>query len=112
MRLTVIILLICVVVAGGCKKHKDEPIPDCVRTQVEWMKNHAICQSGNSVKEYKFQGAIVYVFSDGNCMSDGGASVLDEHCHSLGLLGGIAGNTKINGVEFSTAVYVRTIWSN
>jgi len=76
------------------------------------LKNSSTCQTGKSIKEYKFQGAIVYLSDAGNCMPDSQAAVIDENCQYLGSLGGIAGNTKINGVEFSTAIYVRTVWAN
>jgi hypothetical protein len=36
--------------------------------------------------------------------------VISSDFKSLGYLGGIAGKTKINGVEFSTATFVKTTW--
>jgi hypothetical protein len=39
------------------------------------------------------------------------SEVLDENCNSLGFLGGIAGNTKINGEDFNNAKLKRTVWS-
>jgi hypothetical protein len=38
------------------------------------------------------------------------SEVYDSNCNSLGFLGGIAGNAKINGEEFSNATLVKTIW--
>jgi hypothetical protein len=46
----------------------------------------------------------------GFCGGDLSAAVLDADCNSLGGLGGYLGNTRINGVEFSIAVYKRTVW--
>ena len=46
----------------------------------------------------------------GSCGADLFANVFDADCNILGNLGGIIGSTTINGVEFSTAVYKRTIW--
>jgi len=38
------------------------------------------------------------------------SEVADSDCNSLGLLGGIAGNTIINGEEFSNAKFIKTTW--
>jgi len=110
MRLIAIILFFCIAATCGCKKN--EPFPDCLNSLIETLKNSASCQTGKSIKEFKFQGAIVYLSDSGNCYPDGTAAVIDENCQYLGSLGGFTGNTKINGVEFSTAVYIRTIWAN
>ena len=54
---------------------------------------------------------MVYVFDLGTCGADMTSEVLDENCNTLGFLGGIAGNTKINGDDFGNAKYKSTIWS-
>jgi len=38
------------------------------------------------------------------------AEVMSSDCVSLGFLGGFIGNTKINGEEFSSATFIKTIW--
>lgn len=85
--------------------------PNCIETKISQFKN-ITCQHKASVKEYRFEEKEVYVFEMGNCGADLTADVFDSDCNLLGYLGGIQGNTKINGIEFSTAVYIRTIWSN
>jgi hypothetical protein len=41
------------------------------------------------------------------------ATVFSENCEKLGILGGFAGNTKINGVEFGQiAVKIKTLWTD
>lgn len=66
-----------------------------------------------SVKEFIFQGKTVYVLSEGNCIANSGAEVIDSDCNHLGYLGGFVGNIEINGVEFSpNATLIRTIWEN
>jgi len=96
---------------SGCKKEHN--IPQCISEKITSFSSSLVCQNGASVKEYSFQGGLVYVFSMGNCGADLSAGVYDSNCNYLGFLGGFTGNTKINGVEFSTAaVYKRTVWSN
>jgi hypothetical protein len=95
----------------SCKKSNH--VSDCIQLKVYEFKSSVICSSGASINEYIFQGKLVYVFGDGHCMADGGASVFDFNCEYLGSLGGLAGNTKINGIDFSAnAKYKRTIWHN
>jgi hypothetical protein len=50
------------------------------------------------------------VFDPGTCGADMAAEVIDSECNSLGNLGGIAGNTEINGANFSNAILESTIW--
>jgi hypothetical protein len=96
----------------GCRKHDVQESP-CMAASVENFKKATICDHGASVKTYEFDGKTVYVFHPGDCGADMQAKVTDANCHVLGYLGGIAGETKINGVEFSTnSYYLRTVWSN
>lgn len=70
------------------------------------------CETGRSVKEYTFQNKRVYVFDQSSCGGDMTSEVTDENCKSLGYLGGMMGNTEINGEDFSNAVFNKTIWKN
>jgi len=36
--------------------------------------------------------------------------VISSDCNSLECLGGITGNLKINGAEFSPATFIKTTW--
>ncbi len=40
------------------------------------------------------------------------SEVIDSDCNSLGFLGGISGNTEINGEDFSNAIIQSTTWEN
>jgi len=108
MKLLVFYLLLIPGIFCSCRK--TNTIPECLQSKIDHFKNTS-CEHGASVKKYRFQGKIVYVFSMGFCGADMAASVVDNDCNYLGLLGGIDGNTEIGGVGFSTAVYVMTVWS-
>jgi hypothetical protein len=101
-------------ITTACKKDDTGCGSACIDREVETFKSKTlVCDQGASVKEYLFQGKPVYVFEIGPCVSDTWSDVKDAQCNHLGMLGGIAGFTKINGVEFSSnAVYQRTLWSN
>lgn len=68
------------------------------------------CDKNPNVKEYTFQDKPVFVFDPGQCGADMTSEVLDKNCKSLGFLGGFTGNFKINGEDFSHAVFVKTVW--
>ena len=67
-----------------------------------------------SVKEYQYQGKIVYAFEpDGRRIKDGTTMIKDGECNALCNVGGFAGpsnNQCLGGNFFKDAVYKRTIW--
>ena len=104
-------LAICLILTlASCKKSSSTP--DCIQLEIDRLKSTASLCDYASIKEFRFGGKLVYVISYGNC-PDGVSGVVDRNCNSLGYLGGIAGNTKIDGVDFgANAQYKRTIWHN
>lgn len=103
---TLIILLFASLLLS-CSKI-DKEAPKCLNKKIK-ENQKGNCDDAN-VEEYLFQGKTVYVLGFYNCASDGAAEVVDSDCNRLGYLGGIEGNTKINGEPFSNAVYVKTVW--
>lgn len=85
--------------------------PVCLQQKIEEWKGQ-YCPKGKSVKQYTFQNKSVYVFEPGNCGADMQSIVLSTDCAVLGALGGFTGNMMINGEDFKSAVYVKTVWSN
>ncbi|MGV3763026.1 DUF6970 domain-containing protein, partial [Parapedobacter sp.] len=63
------------------------------------------------VNQYRFQNQDVYVF-DSRCCCDWISKVMDADCKVIGGLGGLAGNTQINGEDFGNAEFVREVWRN
>ncbi len=102
-------ILVCLFVScrrGDCSKGT----PQCIKGKITDFDKTA-CDNGK-VEEYVFQGQTVYLFETGNtCGADLTSEVTDENCVTLGYLGGIAGNTKINNEDFSHANFKRKIWS-
>jgi len=111
-KIFLIFLIVSVSILSGCEKSfPKEGISACLENKINEFKDIA-CDKGATVKEYTFQGETVYKLYPGNCGADMTSAVIDSGCNSLGDLGGILGNTKINGEEFSKAIYVKTIWDN
>jgi hypothetical protein len=108
MRASVFILAFCLFIFSACKKDRNR----CVDSKIDDFKKTAPCSSGAKVDEYKFQGNTAYVFEPGNCGADMTSEVLNDKCETIGFLGGISGNTKINGEDFSNAKFQKTLWSN
>ena len=94
----------------ACEKI-DSDAPDCIKKLIRHPDGLGLCEKGAFVNLYSFQGQNGYVFNPGLCGADMAASVFTDNCENLGILGGIAGNTKINGVEFGqAATLIKTIW--
>lgn len=92
----------------ACHKAKQD---QCVDSKTNKFKKEC-CSSGAEVSEYTFQGNTVYVFDPGICGADQTTEVTNNECETMGYLGGITGNTKINGEDFSKAKFKKTVWSN
>ncbi len=94
----------------GCRKNDiARGTPQCIEDKIQEFSRSSSCDDV-LVKEYKFQGKAVYAFEPGTCGADMTTEVLDSDCKTLGHLGGFAGNTKINGEDFSSAKFVRVTW--
>ena len=106
-----IAILFVFVALISCNRLDIEPgAPPCIETKVVSFSKTSICSNAR-VTEYIFQGKNVYVFGPGNtCGADLTSEVVDSECNSLGYLGGISGNTKINGENFSNAIFVVIVW--
>lgn len=83
----------------------------CIDSKADDFKK-TCCNNGAKVSEYTFQGNTVYVFDPGICGADQTSEVTNKKCEAMGYLGGISGNTKINGEDFSKAKFEKNIWSN
>jgi len=105
------VLFILVAACTACSDI-DTDSPDCIKHSIRGFRSTTACDDGANVREYLFQGQMVYVFDPGTCGADMTSEVMDEGCETLGYLGGIAGNMIINGESFTNAVYQRTIWEN
>lgn len=104
--------LSCILILAfvSCNKSNDEKdTPACISNKITEFDRSSSCNSAN-VKQYTFKGETVFTFDPGTCGADMTTEVQDYNCNTLGYLGGITGNTKINGEDFSKATYIKTIW--
>ena len=110
---TRIFMLSCVVISivlSSCLKSKiADGTPRCIQEKIREFRKDATCDDAH-VDEYQFQGGLVYDFDDSSCMMDGGSVVYSDNCNKIGSLGGISGNSEINGESFEHAVFIREIW--
>src|SRR6218665_162442 len=103
-------MLLAVSLAAACNKQGiAKGTPACVKQKIKTFEKESSCGDA-SVKKYNFQGKTVYAFEPGTCGADMTTEVISESCSSLGFLGGFAGNTTINGEDFSKAELVETVW--
>lgn len=110
-RIILLLALFVLNVQSACDKYKlsgDEP--KCLIEKIKTFDSNTACNDEVKVVKYKFQNTYVYVFDPGNCGADMTSEVIDSECNTLGYLGGIMGNTKINGEDFSNAQEISILW--
>ena len=107
-------ILILLLTILSCNNKQPQIVePPCIADQVIYFSENEACDSGASVREYEFQKDVVYVFNQGNCGADFANAVVNYDCDTIGYLGGLIGNTEINGKEFfEKAKFVRTLFEN
>ncbi|MCF6361687.1 MAG: hypothetical protein L3J29_13125 [Cyclobacteriaceae bacterium] len=105
------LLLILSSVLISCNREEEAygVIPRCINDLITEFKKSASCND-SKVDQYLFQDQIVFVFKPGSCGADMQAPVIDFNCNTLGSLEGIAGNTEINGEDFTNAQFIKTVW--
>jgi len=104
-------LLITVLACRSKSKIQANASANCIELKIEDFKKNA-CSNGASIKQYSFQNKTVYAFLPGNCGADMTTEVIDENCKTLGFLGGIIGNTQINGESFPINQSTKIIWES
>ncbi len=108
-------LLFMAISLAACNKddsNAEAPFPPCLIPAIATFESVYACHSGATVNQYTFQGHLVYTLNPGMCGADMSSEVIDENCKTIGYLGGVTGNTEINGEEFGNAVFVKTVWAN
>lgn len=93
----------------ACTKYN---APSCINQHIRDFEKNQACDTKAHVKKYLFQEQEVYVFFPGYCIADATSNVYDENCNVIGTLGGLTGNTMVNGQDFSNAKYLEKIWEN
>jgi hypothetical protein len=114
MRFLSILLVYIFLTASSCHNPNiASGIPKCIYKQVNENSKNGDWMVG-TVKEYEFQGNLVYAFEpDNRKIADGSTTIKDDHCNTLcnvGGFGGMAINQCNGGNFFKEAVYKRTIW--
>ncbi len=108
---TLFVVILTVVTFSSCQELAiEDGTPDCIENSIKEYDETQDCNDGVNVTKYLFQGEMVYVFNPGNCGADMMSNILDSDCNSIGYLGGIAGNTEVNGEDFSNAKFISVIW--
>jgi Domain of unknown function (DUF6970) len=105
------ILILAAISVSSCQKLSIEKnTPKCIENLINEFDKQQSCDNGVNVKRYTFQNISVYVFDPGTCGADMTSEVIDSDCNTLGYLGGISGNSFINGEDFSNAKFESTTW--
>lgn len=102
-------LLLIATLTGCTKLDIESGTPKCIVKEIKRFNKKSACEHAN-VKEYSFQGKTVYLFEPGACGADLTSDVFRSDCQKIGYIGGLAGNGQVNGGDFYTATFLRTVW--
>ena len=114
MRLVVFPIL-SIIVLTSCHHNKEiaSGTPKCIYQEISQNSKKDDWMVG-AVKEYQFQGKLVYAFEpDTRKIADGATPIKDANCNKLCDVGGFGGMAinQCNGANFfKESVYKRTIW--
>ncbi len=111
MKNSILSIIVISTLLFACKKNDiAKGTPKCIASEIASIKKNEFAQRP-IVNEYIYQNETVFLIDDGMGYVDSQSKVVDSHCNELGYLGGMMGQTKINGEDFfAAAVYVKTIW--
>ncbi len=88
----------------------DDNTTECIEDRINAFQSQAEWCTGASIIKYEFNGREVYAFAHGQCISDGATSVYDDECNEVCFLGGVAGFTDCEGLNFwNTATQIEII---
>jgi hypothetical protein len=104
-------LILAILLLGCNKLDIQKGTPKSIKSKIKDFNKSQECEDRN-VKEYTFQGNTVYAFDPGLCGADLTTEIVNSDSDNLGYLGGISGNYRINGEEFSNAIFIKTTWEN
>jgi hypothetical protein len=94
----------------SCNDDGPRDIPLCIDQEIEVFEEFA-CPGGD-LTIWNFDGDEVYCFNQGNCLADGSAYIYDEQCNLICTLGGFAGNTLCQGLDWnSNATYLELVYT-
>ena len=117
-KILLLVFGIFVIVASCSKNDKQTKTlsytnKQCINNEIiAFENNNYACTTTAHVDEYLFQKDTVYVFNPGDCGNDMSSKVFSKYCKDLGNIGGFGGNIIINGEDFSSAVFIKTVWNN
>jgi hypothetical protein len=98
-----------ILLTSSCNQSKSD---QCIHDRIANFGTE-ICPSGATVKCYTFQGNTTYAIHPGNCLADGADEILDANCEVVGIIGGIAGVTDVNGENYyDNASLEEILWQN
>ena len=108
-KLLSLLILLATAMISCSKTNIENGSTNCLDYKISAFNKASTCNDAK-VDKFVFNGDTVYTFDPGTCGADMTTEVIGADCKNLGYLGGILGNTKINGKEFSSATFIKNIW--
>ncbi|WP_396171023.1 DUF6970 domain-containing protein [Flavobacterium sp.] len=99
----------------GCSRNNEDEIknvsyPECLSTQIQLILQNPIQNPKSTIKKYIYNGNIVYIV--GFNFPDSQSPVYNDKCELICAEGGIGGNSTSTCVNWESATYLETVWTD
>lgn len=94
----------------GCSKNDLLTYPKCLDAEITTLLQSPVENPKATVKKYTYQGKTVYLIN--SHFADGLDPVYNDNCQLICTQGGIAGNTNNSCINWDSAVYIETVWTD
>lgn len=116
MKKTIYITTILLLILGCSNSTNDEPIkvsyPECISTQIAGiLKNYQPRTPRSNIRKYLYKGEYVYVVEI-NEIADEQNPVYNNNCELICTHGGIDGNNNKTCINWDSAVFIETVWTD
>ena len=98
----------------SCSKNEDQKTTttcaDCINTKIQEILQSPVQNPKATVKKYTYQGQTVYLINSN--FADALDPVYNDKCELICSQGGIAGNINNSCINWDSAIYIETVWTD
>lgn len=96
----------------NCNRSDDDnkDYPSCIKSEIQTILQSPAQNPRATIKKFNYKNKLVYLISPN--YPDARNKVLDDQCNVVCSEGGISGQTNNPCIDWNTAVYVETAWTD
>jgi hypothetical protein len=113
MRNVILVISIFFLSITSCNRsdYDETKYTNCLQSQIDNILIGTPRSPRSNIKKYNYDNQIVYVIEI-NDIADEQFNVVDKQCNVVCVFGGINGNQNSTCVNFESAQYIETVWTD